>query len=58
MVHNPGGDWHPGKGDDPKYITSNRGASIPKIGIMTYYKSFVKIGFSRVVMMDLDGWMD
>ena len=20
MVHNPGGDWHPGKGDNPRYI--------------------------------------
>ena len=19
MVHNPGGDWHPGRGDDPNY---------------------------------------
>ena len=20
MVHNPGGDWHPGRGDNPIYI--------------------------------------
>ena len=20
MVHNPGGDWHPGKGDNPTYM--------------------------------------
>ena len=20
MVHNPGGDWHPGRGDNPKCI--------------------------------------
>ena len=19
MVHNPGGDWHPGRGDNPNY---------------------------------------
>ena len=23
MVHNPGGDWHPGKGDNPKYTNIN-----------------------------------
>ena len=24
MVHNPGGHWHPGKGDNPIYIRPSR----------------------------------
>ena len=24
MVHNPGGDWNPGRGDNPKYTSSMR----------------------------------
>ena len=24
MVHNPGGDWNPGRGDNPSYIIKNR----------------------------------
>ena len=31
MVHNPGGDWHPGKGDNPRYNPTYRG----------YFTSFI-----------------
>ena len=37
MVHNPGGDWHPGRGDNPSY-------RVPRMPVMTRIMKHLQVG--------------
>ena len=50
MVHNPGGDWHPGRGDNPSYVCLYRRVGEPchvKLGKFGSFGHGLRVGGMR-----------